>query len=58
LNPGAWTFGTTFNLTKLGVVPGGTIQVTWTDRNGSNLSDDAGLGTLQTQVQRLLLTIV
>jgi porin len=28
-----WTFGTTFDLTKLGVVPGGTIQVTWTDRN-------------------------
>jgi hypothetical protein len=28
------------------------------DRNGSNLSDDAGLGTLQTQVRRLLLTIV
>jgi porin len=47
-----WTFGTTFDLTKLGVVPGGTIQVTWTDRNGSNLSDDAGLGTLQ-QVQEL-----
>ncbi|MET4387830.1 porin [Bradyrhizobium sp. F1.4.3] len=47
-----WTFGTTFDLTKLGVVPGGTIQVTWTDRNGSNLSDDAGLGTLQ-QVQEV-----
>lgn len=47
-----WTFGTTFDLTKLGVVPGGTIQVTWTDRNGSNLSDDADLGTLQ-QVQEV-----
>jgi porin len=47
-----WTVGTTFDLTKLGVVPGGTIQVTWTDRNGSNLSDDAGLGTLQ-QVQEV-----
>jgi porin len=47
-----WTFGTTFDLAKLGVVPGGTIQVTWTDRNGSNLSDDAGLGTLQ-QVQEV-----
>jgi porin len=47
-----WTFGTTFDLTKLGVVPGGTIQVTWTDRNGSNLSDDARLGTLQ-QVQEV-----
>ena len=23
-----WTFGTTFDLTKLGIVPGGTIQVT------------------------------
>jgi porin len=46
------TFGTTFDLTKLGVVPGGTIQVTWTDRNGSNLSDDAALGTLQ-QVQEV-----
>ena len=32
--------------------PDGTIQVTWTDRNGSNLSDDARLGTLQ-QVQEL-----
>ncbi len=42
-----WVFGTTFDLTKLGVVPGGTIQVTWTDRNGSNLGDDAHLGTLQ-----------
>ena len=47
-----WTFGTTFDLAKLGVVPGGTIQVTWTDRNGSNLSDDAQLGTLQ-QVQEV-----
>jgi porin len=47
-----WTFGTTFDLTKLGVVPGGTIQITWTDRNGSNLSDDAGLGTLL-QVQEV-----
>jgi porin len=47
-----WTFGTTFDLTKLGVVPGGTIQATWTDRNGSNLSDDAQLGTLQ-QVQEV-----
>ncbi|HBY31264.1 MAG TPA: porin, partial [Bradyrhizobium sp.] len=47
-----WTFGTTFDLAKLGVVPDGTIQVTWTDRNGSNLSDDARLGTLQ-QVQEL-----
>lgn len=47
-----WVFGTTFDLAKLGVVPGGTVQVTWTDRNGSNLSDDAGLGTLQ-QVQEL-----
>lgn len=47
-----WTFGTTFDLTKLGVVPGGTVQVTWTDRNGSNLSDDAHLGTLQ-QVQEV-----
>ena len=47
-----WTFGTTFDLTKLGIVPGGTIQVTWTDRNGSNLSDDAHLGTLQ-QVQEV-----
>ena len=47
-----WTFGTTFDLTKLGVVPGGTVQVTWTDRNGSNLSDDARLGTLQ-QVQEV-----
>jgi porin len=45
-------FGTTFDLTKLGVVPGGTIQITWTDRNGSNLSDDAGLGTLL-QVQEV-----
>jgi porin len=26
-----WTFGTTFDLTRLGVVPGGTVQVTWTD---------------------------
>ncbi len=33
-------------------MPDGTIQVTWTDRNGSNLSDDARLGTLQ-QVQEL-----
>ena len=47
-----WTFGTTFDLTKLGVVPGGTVQVTWTDRNGNNLSDDARLGTLQ-QVQEV-----
>ncbi|WP_197082691.1 carbohydrate porin [Bradyrhizobium sp. LTSP885] len=47
-----WVFGATFDLAKLGVVPGGTIQVTWTDRNGSNLSDDARLGTLQ-QVQEV-----
>jgi porin len=47
-----WVVGTTFDLTRLGVVPGGTIQVTWTDRNGSNLSDDARLGTLQ-QVQEV-----
>jgi porin len=47
-----WVVGTTFDLTRLGLVPGGTIQVTWTDRNGSNLSDDAGLGTLQ-QVQEV-----
>jgi porin len=47
-----WVFGATLDLTRLGVVPGGTIQFTWTDRNGSNLSDDASLGTLQ-QVQEV-----
>jgi porin len=31
-----WIAGATLDLAKLGVVPGGTIQVTWTDRNGSN----------------------
>lgn len=47
-----WTAGATLDLERLGGVRGGTIQVTFTDRNGSNLSDDAGLGTLQ-EVQEI-----
>jgi porin len=47
-----WAVGATLDLGRLGVVKDGTVQVTFTDRNGSNLSDDAGLGTLQ-EVQEI-----
>jgi porin len=47
-----WAAGVTLDLGRLGVVQGGTVQVTYTDRNGRNLSDDAGLGTLQ-EVQEI-----
>jgi porin len=42
-----WAAGVTLDLGWLGVVEGGTVQVTYTDRNGRNLSDDADLGTFQ-----------
>lgn len=47
-----WAVGATLDLGRLGVVKDGTVQVTFTDRNGSNLSEDAGLGTLQ-EVQEI-----
>jgi porin len=47
-----WAAGVTLDLGRLGLVQGGTVQVTYTDRNGRNLSDDAGLGTLQ-EVQEI-----
>lgn len=47
-----WAAGVTLDLGHLGIVDGGTVQVTYTDRNGRNLSDDAGLGALQ-EVQEI-----
>jgi carbohydrate-selective porin OprB len=42
-----WAAGITLDLGRLGVVEGGTVRVTYSDRNGRNLSDDADLGTFQ-----------
>jgi porin len=47
-----WAIGATLDLGRLGALPGGTVQITVTDRNGRNLSEDAGLGTLQ-EVQEI-----
>jgi porin len=47
-----WTFGTTLDLDRLLGAHDAQFQITFTDRNGRNLSDDAGLGTLQ-QVQEV-----
>jgi porin len=47
-----WAAGATLDLGRLGAIRDATVQVTFTDRNGSNLSDDAGLGTLQ-EVQEI-----
>ncbi|SED35668.1 porin, OprB family [Bradyrhizobium erythrophlei] len=47
-----WAAGVNLDLGRLGLVQGGHVQITLTDRNGSNLSDDAGLGTLQ-EVQEI-----
>ncbi len=44
--------GVTFDLGKLVALPGGTFQITTTDRNGKNLSEVADLRTLQ-QVQEI-----
>jgi porin len=46
------SFGATFDLDRLFGVHDAKIQLTITDRNGRNLSDDAQLGTLQ-QVQEV-----
>jgi porin len=46
------SFGATFDLDRLLGVHDAKIQLTITDRNGRNLSADAGLGTLQ-QVQEV-----
>ncbi|MGO1079864.1 carbohydrate porin [Inquilinus sp. CA228] len=46
------SFGATFDLDRLLGVHDAKIQLTITDRNGRNLSDDAQLGTLQ-QVQEI-----
>jgi porin len=47
-----WTFGTTLDLDRLLGVHDARFQITITDRNGSNLSSEADLGTLQ-QVQEV-----
>ena len=47
-----WTFGTTLDLDRLLGLPHARFQATITDRNGRNLSSDAGLNTLQ-QVQEV-----
>jgi porin len=47
-----WTFATTLDLDTLFSVPLALLKITFTDRNGRNLSDDARLGSLQ-QVQEL-----
>jgi porin len=47
-----WVAGVTLDLGRLGLLRDGSVQVTFTDRNGRNLSDDAGLGTLQ-EVQEI-----
>src|SRR5262249_7153855 len=47
-----FVFGTTFDLQKILGLDNAKFQVTFTDRNGENLSDDAQLGTLQ-QVQEI-----
>ncbi len=47
-----WSAGSKFDLDKLLGWPAATFQLTITERNGRNLSDDAGLQTLQ-QVQEI-----
>jgi porin len=47
-----WVAGVTLDLGRLSLLRDGSVQVTFTDRNGRNLSDDAGLGTLQ-EVQEI-----
>ncbi|WIW49961.1 carbohydrate porin [Bradyrhizobium sp. 62B] len=47
-----WAAGARLDLGRLNLLEGGTVQVTVTDRNGRNLSDDADLGTLQ-EVQEI-----
>jgi porin len=47
-----WAAGVTLDLGRLALLQGASMQVTITDRNGSNLSNDAGLGTLQ-EVQEI-----
>lgn len=49
---GQLDFGAKFDLDTLAGIDGGTIQTTVTWRRGRNLSDDAGLNTLQ-QVQEV-----
>jgi len=47
-----WSFGSTLDLDKLWGWQGGAFQLVITNRNGRNLSDDAGLGVYQ-QVQEV-----
>jgi porin len=47
-----WLAGVTIDLGRLGILQGGSVQMTITDRNGTNLSNDAGLGTLE-EVQEI-----
>lgn len=47
-----WAFGARFDLDKLWSWHGAAFELAITDRNGSNLVDDAGLGTYQ-QVQEV-----
>jgi porin len=47
-----WVLGTELNLQKLWGWQGGKFNITVTDRNGKDLSTDAGLGTFQ-QVQEV-----
>jgi porin len=42
-----WAAGVAIDLGRLAVRQGGSLHVTITDRNGTNLSNDAGLGTLE-----------
>jgi porin len=45
--PGQWTFGATLDLDQLLGIHDARFQITFTDRNGHSLTDDAQLGTLQ-----------
>lgn len=47
-----WTFGSTFDLNRLFGIHDSTFQVSFTSRDGNNLSKNADLGTLQ-QVQEV-----
>jgi porin len=47
-----WAFGATLDLDRLFGLHDARFQITYTDRNGDNLSEDASLGTLQ-QVQEI-----
>jgi porin len=47
-----WTFGSTFDLDRLVGIHDATFQVSFTSRDGNNLSKNANLGTLQ-QVQEV-----